>query len=279
VSLAGGGLAVDSFQVDATAGTGVNPVVATAAGLVSVGGGVVANADIPLQSISRAPNEYDLEVQVAKAVSGAPGVKTGAGVATFDDTKFTVDANGYVTAIGAGAGGIVYLATVTAAASASVEFTALIDATYNTYLFVFENILPSELNDYFQLQTSSDGGVSYDSGATDYSYTVGRAHAAITVAAEGNNGISYIRLSYRLGTGTDQTYNGLMYLHNPSNAVNFTSITSSALSRNAPNTFTSRLFTSGDRRTGAAVDALKFFMSTGNIASGTIKMYGMTTPL
>ena len=276
VSLAGGGLAVDSFQVDSIAGTGVNPVVATAAGLVTVGGGVVANADIPLQSISRAPNEYDLEVQVAKAVTGAPGVKTGAGVATFDDTKFSVNTDGYVTAIGAGAGGIVYLATATAATSATLEFTSLIDGTYNVYMFVFDNLLPSVSNDFFQCRTSTNAGASFDSGATDYSYTFVKSNLA-TASAEGSNGAPYIRMSYTLGTGTDQTFSGIMYLYTPTNTTNFTSVRFAGEGRNAI-TFPYQTTGSGERRAATDVDAIQFLMSSGNITSGTIKMYGLTTP-
>lgn len=45
---------------------------------------------------SSTPNALDLEVQVSAAITGAPGDKNDAGLASFDDTIFTVDSNGYV---------------------------------------------------------------------------------------------------------------------------------------------------------------------------------------
>ena len=274
VSLAGGGLAVDSFQVDAIAGTGVNPVVATAGGLVSVGGGVVANADIPLQSISRAPNEYDLEIQVAKAVTGAPGVKTGAGVATFDDTKFSVNSDGYVTSIGSGPGGagIVYLATATAAASASLDFESLIDGTYNSYLFIFDHILPANLS-FLLVRTSSNGGIggggSYDSGAGNYGYTAMNGGTPSSSLSS-----TTIRIT-TLDNGANEGMSGSMILYTPSDNE-YTQMMGQSM-RYAPSGIGSYHYW-GVRKEAAVVNAIQFYMSSGNITSGTIKMYGMTTP-
>jgi hypothetical protein len=274
VSLAGGGLAVDSFTVDSIAGTGVNPVVATAAGLVTVGGGVVVNANIPLQSISRAPNEYDLEIQVAKAVTGAPGAKTGAGVATFDDTKFTVDTDGYVTSIGSGPGGagIVFLATATAATSATLEFTALIDATYNSYLFIFDHLRASVDSVSLNTRTSANAGVSYDSGASDYSR---RAQLNFTLTVSGSaSSIGYVAT---IGDGANDGLSGYTILYNPSEAT-YTELSSFVGSHRTSNTTSSQGSFFGRRVSAAACDAIQFYMSSGTITSGTIKMYGMTTP-
>jgi len=99
VTLSGAGLMVDTIGVQATAGTGVDPVVPTAAGLLTVNGAAVANAAIPVQSISRTPNEYNVEVQVATALASAPGDKDDAGLVSFDNGEFAVTSQGYVTLI------------------------------------------------------------------------------------------------------------------------------------------------------------------------------------
>jgi hypothetical protein len=44
--------------------------------------------------------KLDLELQVATEVTGAPGDKNDAGICSFDDTSFAVDADGYVTLAG-----------------------------------------------------------------------------------------------------------------------------------------------------------------------------------
>lgn len=96
-ALAGGGTAVDQINVDANTGPGTDPVVPTAAGEVTVAGAVVAAHSVPVETHSRAANAYNVEVQVASDRTGAPGNKLDAGLCSFDDTQFTVDADGYVT--------------------------------------------------------------------------------------------------------------------------------------------------------------------------------------
>jgi hypothetical protein len=51
---------------------------------------------------SSTANAIDLDVQVAAARTGAPGDKNDAGLCSFDDTAFAVDADGYVTLVGGG---------------------------------------------------------------------------------------------------------------------------------------------------------------------------------
>lgn len=50
---------------------------------------------------SATANSLDLDVQVAAAITGAPADANDAGLASFDDTQFTVDTNGYVALVGA----------------------------------------------------------------------------------------------------------------------------------------------------------------------------------
>lgn len=77
-----------------------------ASGNVDIDGVVVANAanpsGIPVESVA-GTNKIDLQVQVAAARTGAPGDTNDAGLCSFDDTAFSVDADGYVTLVG-GAG-------------------------------------------------------------------------------------------------------------------------------------------------------------------------------
>lgn len=49
---------------------------------------------------SATANAIDLDIQVAADRTGAPGDKLNAGLASFDDTSFNVDADGYVTLVG-----------------------------------------------------------------------------------------------------------------------------------------------------------------------------------
>lgn len=100
VTLAGGTQAIDSIGVDATSGGGTNPVLPTAAGLVTVNGARVAAGTNPVRSVSTAANVYQIQVQTSQALASTDATKVG--LANFDSSSFAVDANGFVTASGTG---------------------------------------------------------------------------------------------------------------------------------------------------------------------------------
>lgn len=94
VSLVGGGIAVDSLTGDDS--TEVGP---DGAGNIDVTGEAVANASNvkPLYIDGDAgTNSLNWEIQVAAAVTGAPGDKNDAGIASFDDQAFLLNSDGYV---------------------------------------------------------------------------------------------------------------------------------------------------------------------------------------
>jgi len=102
VSLAGAGLAIDSIGVDATSGGGTNPVLPTAAGLITVNGATVAAGTNPVRSVSTAANVYQIQVQISQALAAADATKIG--LCNFDSASFAVAATGFVTASGTGLG-------------------------------------------------------------------------------------------------------------------------------------------------------------------------------
>lgn len=101
VQLNGGGIAATSFDVQANTAPGTDPVVPTAAGLVTVNGAAVANHSVVLETRSRAANAYNLEVQYATSAAATDATKSG--VAHYNSAQFTVDANGFVSFSGTGA--------------------------------------------------------------------------------------------------------------------------------------------------------------------------------
>ncbi len=102
VQLNGGGVAATSFDVQANTAPGTDPVVPTAAGVVTVNGAAVANHSVVLESRSRAANAYNLEIQYATSSAATDATKSG--VAHFRTSDFTVDANAFVILSTTGAG-------------------------------------------------------------------------------------------------------------------------------------------------------------------------------
>lgn len=100
VQLNGGGIAATSFPIQANTAPGTNPVVPTAAGAVTINGAAVANHSVVLETRSRAANAYNLEIQYSASAAATDATKSG--VAHFNSTQFSVDANGFVSTSGTG---------------------------------------------------------------------------------------------------------------------------------------------------------------------------------
>lgn len=100
-----------------------------ASGNIDIQGLAVANATNakPLY-FNGGTNSEVAEIQVAAAVTGAPGDKLDAGICSFDDTAFVVDADGYVTLAG-GAGPAVDTFTTDISGPVSPDGSGVVDIT------------------------------------------------------------------------------------------------------------------------------------------------------
>jgi len=98
VALSGGGEAIDSLGVQATSGSGTNPVLPDGTGKIEIQGALVASGTNPLRSVSTAANTLQLQVQTSQALASTDSTKTG--LSNFSSVDFTVDANGFVQAKG-----------------------------------------------------------------------------------------------------------------------------------------------------------------------------------
>lgn len=122
IDLVGGSTGIDSIGVDATSGGGTNPVLPTAAGLVVVNGARVAAGTNPIRSVSTSPSVYQIQVQTSQAIAAADATKVG--LANFNSTQFSVDANGFVSIVG---GGFTWTDVTTATQTLAVENGYLTD--------------------------------------------------------------------------------------------------------------------------------------------------------
>lgn len=105
VDLIGGTTAIDSIAVDTTTGAGTNPVLPTAAGLITMSGGQYATGTFGTRVVdinSPAANTLNVLLQQSSAVAATDSTKNG--ISHFKSTDFSVDANGFVTLSTTGAG-------------------------------------------------------------------------------------------------------------------------------------------------------------------------------
>ncbi len=166
--------------------------------------------------------------------------------------------------VGGGGGGFVLLASADISNAATVDFTVFDSTKYDSYDFAFSNVMSVEEEEAFLMRTSSDGGVSYDSSVSDYISTgigLNPTNATEMTVAVGAD----------LGAGQDGS-SGILHLHGPHLArKTLMSVHSTTFLENE-DIQTSGF--AGCRNAQSDVNAVRFFMGSGNIASGVIKMYG-----
>lgn len=180
-----------------------------------------------------------------------------------------------------GGGGPTRISQVTASNSATISFTGISNA-YTNYLVVFNDVLPTLNQQDLLLQTSTNNGVSYDSGVTDYtSVTIWNVGGSLGGPPGGPQIASTINITKINGSyGVSNTANfgvsGTLYLYNPS-ANAYTMVTSAiGFTTGGAANYLSTLSGSGYRTQNTAVNAIQFTFSAGTIASGTFTLYGFS---
>jgi len=201
----------------------------------------------------------------------------------FTSSAFNNDSFDNVTAVPSGSvttGDMVLVSSATASASASIEFTSGIDSTYKEYVFYFVNMHPATDDAAFQFNMSTDGGSNYNVTKTStffYSaHNESDTTTALTYRTSGDlaQSTSDQQLIYSIGNDNDQNLSGILQIFNPSSTTfvkHFISRGNGMYNGN----YQSDCLAAGYGNTTSAVDAIRFQMTSGNIDSGTIKLYGI----
>ena len=187
---------------------------------------------------------------------------------------------GLVKASGGGGGEWTLIQTQTASASSTISFTSGLDSTYDEYCFKFINIHADVSNKLFQFNGSSDSGSNYNvtkttsyfrayHSETDYS---GLGYDSGGDLAQGT-GFQVLN-GDGLGIDNDQSTSGYLYLYNPADTT-FVKHFMSVFNNMTPDDYLQNTFVAGYFNTTSAVDAIQFKMSSDNIDSGTISLYGI----
>jgi hypothetical protein len=172
-----------------------------------------------------------------------------------------------------------YLGTSgTISSAASVEFTTAgwFDGTYKELIFKFIDILPATDSVNLTLTASTDGGSTYLAGTNYDSSGIGR-NAAVSTVTVNTGGVASMTIcaNTSIGNAANEHYSGSLSLFDPSSA-NHKSVVY-ACSYKVPAGDSISFNGAGRILTTSAVDAIKFAMSSGNISSGEILVYGVRT--
>ena len=181
-------------------------------------------------------------------------------------------------------GAMTLLETQTASSSATISFTSNIDSTYKEYQVHAINIHPEENGRVLSFQTDTGTNTSYnqtvtcthfqtnhqeDDGGTGLGYDTGSDLAQST---------SFIPLtSGSTANNNDDNCCSILHLFDPSSTTfvkHFTVRTQNINSTSDPNSNES--YVAGYFNTATALTRIQFKMSSGNIDSGVIKLYGIS---
>ena len=184
-----------------------------------------------------------------------------------------------------GLGDQVLIKTLTASSSANLTFvggasSVVLDNTYPFYRFVFTSIHPQTDGAVWNVNFR-DGGSAYDATKTTSFFRAYHDESntgpelGYFAAGDLAQGTGAQRLAGAgAGNDADQCVSGELLLFDPSNT---TYIKHFMVDSNiaADSNYSTRTFVGGYCNVTAAIDAVQFTFSTGNIDSGTIKLYGI----
>ena len=162
------------------------------------------------------------------------------------------------------AGGMALLATLTASASASLSDTTHLTSTYDFYMIQLDTLIPS-VGATLNMQISTDGGSTWKN--TDYvewplidGSQIPLSIGDVDTASSSNVGVT-----------------GVIHFYNPSKSDRKKVIQSFGLTNYIGSS--AALFPVFGWWDGGndAINGLRFIFSTGNIASGKIRIYGVPT--
>ena len=180
---------------------------------------------------------------------------------------------------GIGGGSMALISTQTASSSSTISFTSGIDSTYDVYMFKFYDIHTSSAGDLtFQADTGTNTNYNQTITSTffeGYHYE-DNSDDGLGYRTSGDlaQGTAFQKISSTLGTNNDDSAVGTLTVFNPSSTTfvkNFIYIGNSSYG-----TYTDNHFIAGYFNTTTAITRFQFKMQSGNIDSGTIKLYGIS---
>ena len=170
------------------------------------------------------------------------------------------------------ASALVLLEQHTASNSATLDFTACISSSHDEYEIHFVGIVPASNNISFQMNVSTDGGSTYV-GGTSYTYLMFYSGVGDSPTQTTGSGVAAIDLAHSVSNTANYSVNGRINLYSPGGSGykfiegKIQSMVGSGSIYQWENI--------GIYLAATAVNALRFFFSGGNIASGTIRIYGV----
>jgi hypothetical protein len=211
---------------------------------------------------------------------GAANLTTAAGdrLMCYATAANTVEVMSVETEAGASGSGLTLISNTDISDAATYDFTSFTAASYEHYVFYLQNLVPSTDAVHLWCRTSTDGGSSFDEGASDYTWGgQGPRHQEDVDLADGQFAITGddTNAAATVGsTGVESGVSGVITLFGP-HATTYTHIKAEIISH-AGSPYWGFAIMGAMRLSAADVDGFRLLFSSGNIESGTITAYGVT---
>jgi len=176
-------------------------------------------------------------------------------------------------------GNLKLISTQTASSSATISFTSGLDSTYKEYIFKFINIHPETDSASLTFNGSSDAGSNYNVTKTTTAFRAyhqqdgGGQAIGYRTSDDLAQSTNFQILNFEVDNDADSSGVGFLHLFDPSSTTFVKHFISAG--NCVQSTYTRNDFVAGYFNTTSAIDAIQFKMSSGDIDSGVIKLYGV----
>ena len=181
---------------------------------------------------------------------------------------------------GLSGGALNLISTQTASSSSTISFTSGIDSTYDEYVFKFYDIHPATNSASLTFNGSSDTGSNYNVTKTTTVFRAYHEQSGASSALGYRTGddlaqsTNFQILNFEINNDNDSSSVGELKLFNPSSTTFVKHFIHTG--NCVQSTYTRNDFVAGYFNTTSVIDAVQFKMSSGNIDSGVIKLYGVS---
>ena len=222
-------------------------------------------------------NSHAIKLKSPPHSAGQSYTLTFPSTAPATDKFLKTDNSGNLSFADAGGGQWTHILTSTASNSSSIDFSSTyITTTYLDYMFVFSGIKAQSDAYYPRLLFSTDNGSNYASSYRNARLGFMDNNAEYHSGQNSSGGI-YIMNSQPLGNSTGETFNGVAIVYDPlkqnGTTDSFTYVTAHT-SYCADNGRVNVASTSHCNKVVTAVNNIRFNISSGNITTGKVSLYG-----
>jgi len=242
---------------------------------------------LKVNTIEPAGNSLTLGASGDTVVIGNNDIRANTYKDAGGNTLWVSDGSGNLSSVNSAlSGSLKLIQSQTASSSSSVTFTTGIDSTYKKYIFKFVNIKAATNGETFTFQTNASSQSGYIETLNSVYFRQyhqendgGGAGLGIQSAAPSmyGNGTGYQALIYAIGNEADECGVGELHIYNPASTT-FAKQWWARCNSHAvgANDLTYETMIAGYFNVTAALTQFEFKMTSGNIADGTIKLYGVS---